>query len=212
MPRRSEANLEPSITRGAQAVVHKRNQRLGSPMDKNYLILKLPRHSVFHHPSVAARPRAGINLDAEFGGSKPRNRRDTTRQSSTESRKSGVKDAGTFALALSRVTEIGEQAVAAVAASLARGGPVIKGQLIASRFYEAMQRELKQLPMHDSKRAVLIAASDRCERIAAAKINPTTLLDELRKALAVLTDEHPSEPPPIKGRPVLRLIEGGLSN
>jgi hypothetical protein len=48
-----------------------------------------------------------------------------------------VKEAGTFAVALSRVTEIGEQAVAAVAASLARGGPVIKGQLIASRFYES---------------------------------------------------------------------------
>jgi hypothetical protein len=125
---------------------------------------------------------------------------------------SRVKHAGTFALALSWVTEIGEQAVAAVAASLARGGPVIKGQLIASRFYEAMQRELKRLPMHDPKRAALIAASDRCERIAAAKINPTVLLDELRKALAVLTDEHPSEPSPIKGRPVLRLIEGGLSN
>jgi hypothetical protein len=122
------------------------------------------------------------------------------------------KHAGTFALALSQVTEIGEQAVAAVAASLARGGPVVKGQLIASRFYEAMQRELKQLPMHDPKRAALMAASNRCERIAAAKINPVVLLDELRKALAVLTDEHPSEPPPIKGRPVLRLIEGGLSN
>jgi len=66
--------------------------------------------------------------------------------------------------------------------------------------------------MHDPKRAALIAASDRCERIAAAKINPTVLLDELRKALAMLTDEHPSGPPPIKGRPVLRLIEGGLSN
>ena len=115
-------------------------------------------------------------------------------------------------MALSQVTEIGEQAVAAVAASLARGGPVVKGQLIASRFYEAMQRELKQLPMHDPKRAALMAASNRCERIAAAKINPVVLLDELRKALAVLTDEHPSEPPPIKGRPVLRLIEGGLSN
>jgi len=115
-------------------------------------------------------------------------------------------------LALSRVTEIGEQAVAAVAASLARGGPVIKGQLIASRFYEAMQRELKQLPMHDPEREALIAASDRCQRITAATINPTGLLDELRKALAVLTGEHPPEPPPIKGRPVLRLIQGGLSN
>src|SRR5262245_41949837 len=103
---------------------------------------------------------------------------------------------------------MGEQAVAAVAASLARGGPVIRGQLIASRFYEAMQHELRQ-PMHDSKRAALIAASERCERIAAAKINPNALLDELRMALAVLTDEHPSEPPP-RGRPVLRLIEGGL--
>jgi hypothetical protein len=121
-------------------------------------------------------------------------------------------DAGTFALALSRVTEIGEEAVAAVAASLARGGPVIAGQLIASRFYEAMQRELKQLPMDDPKRAALIAASDRCERVAAAKINPRILLDELRKALAVLTEEHPLEPPPMKGRPVLRLIQGGLSN
>ena len=75
-----------------------------------------------------------------------------------------------------------------------------------------MQRGLKQLPMHDPKRAALIAARDRCERIAAAKINPAVLLDELRKALAVLTDEYRSKRPPIKGRPVLRLIEGGLSN
>jgi hypothetical protein len=81
-----------------------------------------------------------------------------------------MKQAGTFALALSWVTEIGEQAVAAVAASLACGGPVIKGQLIASRFYEAMQRELKQLPMDDPKRAALIAAScaDRRSSIEAA--------------------------------------------
>ena len=115
-------------------------------------------------------------------------------------------------MALSRVIEIGEQAVAAVAASLAGNGTVVRGQLIACRFYEALQRELKRLPMHDTKRAALIAASDRCERIAAAKINPTVLLDELRKALAALTDEAPSKPPTIKGRPVLRLIEGGLSN
>jgi len=74
-----------------------------------------------------------------------------------------------------------------------------------------MQRELKQLPMDATKRAALIAASDRCERIAAASINPTALLDELRKAVAVLTDDHLSQPVPIKRRPVLRLIEGGLS-
>ena len=112
-------------------------------------------------------------------------------------------------MALSQLRELGNRAVAAVAASLARGGPVVKGQLIASRFYEAMQRELKQLPMHDPKRAALIAARDRCERIAAARINPSDLLDELRRALAVLSDDLPPEPP--RGRPVLRVIEGGLS-
>jgi len=75
-----------------------------------------------------------------------------------------------------------------------------------------MQHELRQLPMHDPKRAALIAASDRCERIAAASINPTALLDELRNAIAVLeADTDPSVSSPTRARPVLRLIEGGLS-
>jgi hypothetical protein len=123
-----------------------------------------------------------------------------------------VKQAGTFALALSQLKELGEQALAAVAASLVDGGAVLKAQLIASRFYEALRHELEESSRDDAKRAALRAASDRCERIAAASINPTALLDELRKALAVLTDDHPSEPPPIRRLPVLRLIEGGLSN
>jgi len=114
-------------------------------------------------------------------------------------------------VALSQLKELGEQAIVAVAASLACGGPVLRGQLIASRFYEALRHELKQSPMRDTKRAALIAASDRCERIAAATINPSALLDELRKAIAVLqADEHASLPLP-RARPVLRLIEGGLS-
>jgi hypothetical protein len=112
-------------------------------------------------------------------------------------------------VALSQLKELGEQALAAVAASLAHGGPVAKGQLIASHFYELIQRELRQLPTDDPKRAALMAASARCERIAAARIKPGALLDELRMALAVLTDDHPPEPPP-RARPVLRLIEGGL--
>jgi len=73
-----------------------------------------------------------------------------------------------------------------------------------------MQRELKQLPMHDPKRAALMAASDRCERIAAATINPGALLDELRKAIAVLRADADASTPPTRARPVLRLIEGGL--
>jgi hypothetical protein len=115
-------------------------------------------------------------------------------------------------VALSQLKELGEQAIVAVAASLACGGPVVRGQLIASRFYEALRHELQQSPMHDTKRAALIAASDRCERIAAATINPSALLDELRKAIAVLqADEQASLPPAPRARPVLRLIEGGLS-
>ena len=106
---------------------------------------------------------------------------------------------------------MGEQAVTAVAASLARGGPVIRGQLIASRFYEAMQRELRQLPTHDPKRAALTAAIDRCERISVATINPTALVDELRMAIGVLRALADASQPPPRARPVLRLIEGGLS-
>jgi hypothetical protein len=115
-------------------------------------------------------------------------------------------------VALSQLKELGEQAIVAIAGSLACGGPVVRGQLIASRFYEALRHELKQSPMHDTKRAALMAASDRCERIAAASINPNAMLDELRKAIAVLAaDTHPSVSPPTKARPVLRLIVGGLS-
>ena len=114
-------------------------------------------------------------------------------------------------MALTQLRELGEQALVAVAASLAHGGPVLRGQLIASRFYEAVRRELKHSPIQDTKRAALIVASDRCERIAAATTNPKSMLDELRKAIAVLqAGEHPPVPPP-RARPVLRLIEGGLS-
>jgi thioesterase domain-containing protein len=114
-------------------------------------------------------------------------------------------------LALSRVAEIGEQAVAAVAASLVDGGAVLKAQLIASRFYEAVRHELDESSLDDAKRAALIAVSSRCERIAAASTNPTTLLDELRMAIAVLRAHTDASAPPTRARPVLRLIEGGLS-
>jgi hypothetical protein len=84
-------------------------------------------------------------------------------------------------VALSQLRELGEQAVAAVAASLIDGGAVLKAQLIASRFYEALRHELEESSMDDAKRAALIAASNRCERIPAASINSTALLDQLKK-------------------------------
>jgi hypothetical protein len=47
-------------------------------------------------------------------------------------------------VALSQLRELGDQAVAAVAASLVDGGAVLKAQLIASRFYEALRHELEE--------------------------------------------------------------------
>jgi hypothetical protein len=151
-----------------------------------------------------------VESPRKFGGSKPIKRRDAY---AIECRIAyWRRERREISVTLSQLTELGEQAVAAIASSLARGGPVVRGQLIASRFYEAVQRELKQSPIHDPKGAALIAASDRCERIAVANIDPSVLVDELRQAIAVLkTDEDLSEPRPITQRPVLRLIEGGLS-
>jgi hypothetical protein len=115
-------------------------------------------------------------------------------------------------VALSQLRELGEQAVAAVAASLVDGGAVLKAQLIASRFYEALRHELEESSMDEAKLAALTAASDRCERIAAASINSTALLDQLKKAVAVLrADPDTSPPPPTRARPILRVIVGGLS-
>jgi hypothetical protein len=115
-------------------------------------------------------------------------------------------------VALSQLRDLGEQAVAAVAASLVDGGAVLKAQLIASRFYEALRHELEESSMDDAKRAALTAATDRCERIALASINPTALLDELRKAIAVLQADTDTSAPPTRARPILRVIVGGLSS
>jgi hypothetical protein len=114
-------------------------------------------------------------------------------------------------VALSQLKELGEQAVVAVSASLLDGGAVLKAQLIASRFYEALRHELEESSTDDAKRAALTLASDRCERIAAASINSTTLLDQLKNAVAVLQADTDTLPPPARARPILRLIEGGLS-
>jgi hypothetical protein len=117
-----------------------------------------------------------------------------------------------ISVALSQLRELGEQAVAAVAASLVEGGAVLKAQLIASRFYKALRHEMEESSMDDAKRAALIATSDRCEHIATASINSTALLDQLKNAIAVLQADTDTFAPPPRARPALRVIEGGLSN
>ena len=114
-------------------------------------------------------------------------------------------------MAASRLVELGQQAFDAVAAGVARGEPLVKCQLRASQFYEALKRELQKMPLTGAQRATLIAAADRCDRVAIAGIGAGAMLTELGNALALLQSDQPT--PPLRGAPgpFLRVIEGGLS-
>jgi hypothetical protein len=112
-------------------------------------------------------------------------------------------------MARTPLIELGRQVFAAVAAEVARGEPLVKCQLRASQFYEALQRELRQsLPMDDAERATLVAAANRCERVAG--VGPSALLTELGNVLCVL-EAPQAAAPPRRSAPILRVIEGGLS-
>jgi hypothetical protein len=116
-------------------------------------------------------------------------------------------------MAASRLVELGQQAFVEVAAGVARGEPLVKCQLLASKFYEALKRELRQMPSTNAKRTVLLAAIDRCDRVATAGIGPGVVLRELESIIALLQSDLPT-PPSTRGgpRPFLRVIEGGLSS
>jgi hypothetical protein len=112
---------------------------------------------------------------------------------------------------LSELIELGQQAVSAVTRSIARGDPLVQCQLLASNFYEALRHELRGTPHTDvAKRSTLIAAANRCHRVASASIRPGAILVELKSAIATLQSGGPI-PPPTSFRPMLRVIEGGLS-
>jgi hypothetical protein len=112
-------------------------------------------------------------------------------------------------LALSRLQEDGEEALVAVARSVAKGEPLVRCQLLASIFYEELRRQLRQCPRMDNpERAILVTAADYCGRAAITRTTPTDLLRELRNAVSALS----GRPALTTGqRPVLRVIEGGLS-
>ena len=112
-------------------------------------------------------------------------------------------------MALTRLQEDGEEALVALSRSVAKGEPLVRCQLLASIFYEELRRQLRQCPRMDTpERAVLITAADYCGRAAITSTTPMDLLRELRNAVAALSD-HTA--PTTRQRPVLRVIEGGLS-
>ena len=57
----------------------------------------------------------------------------------------------------SDLTELGQEAIAAVARGVADGAPLVKCQLLASAFYEALRHELRKA--YATKRSTLFAVT-----------------------------------------------------
>jgi hypothetical protein len=68
---------------------------------------------------------------------------------------------------MSDLTELGQEAIAAVSRGVADGAPLVKCQLLASAFYEALRHELRQADAHATKRSTLLAVTRQCHRGAA---------------------------------------------
>jgi len=111
----------------------------------------------------------------------------------------------------SHLIELGQHALAAVTTNVASGTPLVQSQLLASEFYEALKRELRATSgLGVVERGMVTVAANQCHRAATATISPGAMLGQLRSAIAVLHSGGPI-PPPTSCRPMLRVIEGGLS-
>ena len=67
--------------------------------------------------------------------------------------------------------------VAAVAANVASGAPLVRCQLLASEFYEALKRELRATSeLGVVERAMVVAAANQCRHAATASISPGAML------------------------------------
>ena len=113
-----------------------------------------------------------------------------------------------IALVPSSLQEDAEDALVAVTRCVATGEPLIRCQLLASLFYEELLRQLRQC-QDNSDRVILGTAAAQCGRAAIASTTPRGVLEELRAVVATLLTAH--RPPIPPSRPVLRVIEGGLS-
>jgi Effector-associated domain 2 len=85
---------------------------------------------------------------------------------------------------MSDLTELGQDAIAEVSRGVADGAPLVKCQLLASAFYEALRHELRKADA--SRRSTLLAVTDQCHRSAAANISPVQALAELKRAIDLL--------------------------
>ena len=109
----------------------------------------------------------------------------------------------------SNLIELGQQAIATVTTNVRDGAPLVRCQLLASEFYEALKRELRATSqLGVIERGIVAAAANHCRHAANTSISPGVMLGELRSALAFL-EYSPPVVPPTRSRPVLRVIQGG---
>jgi hypothetical protein len=71
---------------------------------------------------------------------------------------------------------------------VADGAPLVRCQLLASAFYEALRHELRKADA--TKRSTLLAVTDQCHRSAAANISPVQALAELKRAIDLLDPRY----------------------
>jgi hypothetical protein len=108
--------------------------------------------------------------------------------------------------------ELGQQALATVTNNVAGGEPLVRCQLLASEFYEALKRELRATSeLGVVERTVVVAATNLCRHAATANITPDVMLAELQRAIDLLQAEPLLLQQPARRRPILSVIEGGLS-
>src|SRR3954454_6828947 len=107
-------------------------------------------------------------------------------------------------LAPSLLIELGEQAIAVVAAEIAEEAPLVRCQLLASDFYEAWKQQYGASENDARRRDLLTAAGVHCCRMRTAAISPARMLEELQAAVGVLRSDAPAAIPPKKSPPVLR--------
>src|ERR1700730_6742819 len=106
--------------------------------------------------------------------------------------------------------ELGRQALTDVRIGVANGEPLVRCQLLASEFYEALKRALRAPELSPVERWAVMAAGNQCLHAADASISPGTGVLELRAAVAMLQLNGVTTPQR-SARTILRVIEGGLS-
>jgi hypothetical protein len=110
----------------------------------------------------------------------------------------------------SELLELGRDAADRIASEVRAGANLVHCQLLASLFYEALKLKFEEGPRAQGVSATNMAAALRqCLRASDAHISPQRMLTEFMSAVATL--ETGGQRPLTPGRPMLRVIEGGLA-